>query len=52
MSDLLISKGSPYAFAVIVAWSLDAPRQLMRGVLFEMCSNACAFFAMLAGFFR
>lgn len=52
MRDLVVEKASPYAFFMIMAWSLDMPRNAIRGVLFEMCSNACQFFAMMANFFR
>lgn len=51
MRDLVIEKGSPFAFIVIVAWYLDTPRNMLRAVLFEVCVNMGQFFAMLADFF-
>jgi len=52
MRDLVIEKGSPFAFVIIVAWYLDTPRNLLRGVLFEFCMNMVQFFGMLADFFH
>jgi hypothetical protein len=52
MRDLVVEKASPLAFLVFVVASLDGPRNLVRGVLFELCMNASAYLASLASFFR
>lgn len=51
MRDLVVEKASPFAFVVVVAWSIDGPRTILRGVMYELCVNACDFFATLARFF-
>lgn len=52
MRDLVVEKASPYAFFLIMAWSMDVPRNIIRGVLYEMCMNFCLFFGQLASFFH
>lgn len=52
MRDLVVEKASPYALAIVVAWTLDGPRTLIRGTIFQMCWSASEAFAMLANFFR
>ncbi|HEY4260570.1 MAG TPA: hypothetical protein VGM98_10425 [Schlesneria sp.] len=52
MRDLVVEKASPFAFVVIVVWAIEGPRNLLRGVLFDICMNACLFFGMLADYFQ
>jgi hypothetical protein len=52
MRDLVVEKASPFAFVIVVAWSIEGPRNLLRGILYDICLNACGFFAMLADFFQ
>ncbi len=51
MRDLVVEKASPFAFVIVVAWSIEGPRNLLRGILYDVCLNACGFFGMLADFF-
>lgn len=52
MRDLVVEKASPFAFVIVVAWAIEGPRNMMRGIMYEVCTNACTFFGMLADFFR
>ena len=40
MRDVVVEKASPIAFFIVVVWSLDAPRMLIKGILYEVCMNA------------
>lgn len=52
MRDLVLEKASPIAFLFAVVAALEGPRNLARGILYEVCMNLSISFAAVGEFFH
>jgi len=44
MRDLVVEKASPFALSSLSPGPSKAPENLLRGILYDICLNACGFF--------